>query len=212
MRTEDLIRTLAADNATRSASVERWLALALIGAIVVSIVMFVLMLGPRPDIAIAVAQFGFWFKFIVTLLLAATAALLVTRLAQPGVDPTAAAILLAIAPILLGAMVAFEITQLAPPARAMKLVGTTWRSCLTYIPLLSIPILIAALLALRHGAATRPTLTGGIAGLLAGALGAAVYASYCPEDSALFLATWYSLAIAIVAIAGAAIGSRALRW
>jgi hypothetical protein len=77
---------------------------------------------------------------------------------------------------------------------------------------LSAPILLAALIALRHGASTRPAFTGAVAGLLAGGLGAAVYASYCPEDSALFLATWYSLAIAIVAIAGAAIGSRALRW
>jgi hypothetical protein len=212
MRTEDLIRTLAADNATRKSSVERWLTLALLVALIVSALMFALMLGPRNDIATAAAQFGFWFKFAVTLTLAATSAFLVIHLAKPGADTTLAAVSLVAAPILLGAVVAIEFTQLAPPARAMKLVGTTWRSCLTFIPLLSLPMLAAALIALRHGAPTRPALTGAIAGLLAGGLGAAVYASYCPEDSALFLATWYSLAIAIVAIAGAGVGSRMLRW
>jgi hypothetical protein len=212
MRTEDLIRTLAADNATRKASVERWLAFALLAALIVSAFMFALILGPRSDIAVAATQFGFWFKFAVTLTLAATAAYLVMRLAKPGAETTVAALSLFAAPLLLGVVVGIEFIQLAPPARTMKLVGATWRSCLTFIPLLSAPILLAALIALRHGAPTRPAFTGAVAGLLAGGLGAAVYASYCPEDSALFLATWYSLAIAIVAIAGAAIGSRALRW
>jgi hypothetical protein len=48
--------------------------------------------------------------------------------------------------------------------------------------------------------------------LVAGGLGATIYAAYCIEDSPLFLATWYTLAIAIVSIVGAAVGSRALRW
>jgi hypothetical protein len=212
MRTEDLIRTLAADNASRAASVERWLALALLAALLLSVIIFAAMLGPRADISVAAGQFGFWFKFAVTLVLAATAAFLVTHLAKPGANTTLAALSLIAAPLLLGIVVAIEFAQLTPPARAMKLVGTTWRSCLTFIPLLSAPLLLAALFALRHGAPTQPTLTGAVAGLLAGGLGAAVYASYCPEDSAMFLATWYSLAIAIVSVAGAAIGSRVLRW
>jgi hypothetical protein len=68
------------------------------------------------------------------------------------------------------------------------------------------------LIALRHGAPTRPALAGAAAGLLAGGLGAAVYASYCVEDSAFFLATWYTLAIAIVTSIGSALGARLLRW
>jgi hypothetical protein len=94
----------------------------------------------------------------------------------------------------------------------MKLVGTTWLSCLAFIPLLSAPLLAAALIALRHGAPARPALAGAVAGLVAGGFGATIYAAYCIEDSPLFLATWYTLAIAIVSIVGAAVGSRALRW
>jgi hypothetical protein len=212
MKTNDLIRALAADNATRAASVERWLMLALVAATAVSVAMFFLILGPRADIAVAAGQFGFWFKFAVTLTLAATAAIVATRLARPGVDVRFAAIALAAAPLLLIAAVAVELMQVAPSMRATKLVGTTWRSCLTFIPLLSAPILFGALIALRHGAPTQPAFSGAAAGVLAGGLGAAVYASYCVEDSAFFLATWYSLAIAIVSIVGAAVGSRWLRW
>lgn len=212
MKTNDLIRALAADNATRASSVERWLLLALFAATAVSVAMFSLMLGPRADIAVAAGQFGFWFKFAVTLALAATAAFVATRLVRPGAEVRFAAIALAAAPLLLAAAVAVELTQVAPSMRATKLVGTTWRSCLTFIPLLSAPILFAALISLRHGAPTQPAFAGAAAGVLAGGLGAAVYASYCPEDSALFLATWYSLAIAIVALVGSALGARVLRW
>jgi hypothetical protein len=78
--------------------------------------------------------------------------------------------------------------------------------------LLSAPILFAALIALRHGAPTRPALTGAVAGLMAGGLGAAIYAAHCIEDSSFFLATWYTLAIVGVTLVGALVGQRALRW
>jgi len=65
---------------------------------------------------------------------------------------------------------------------------------------------------LRFGAPSRPGLAGTVAGLLAGAIGAALYATHCPDDSPLFVATWYGLGLAIVTAAGAAIGTRLLRW
>ena len=34
----------------------------------------------------------------------------------------------------------------------------------------------------------------------------------CPDDSPLFVAVWYLLAIAIVALTGRVIGARLLRW
>ena len=53
---------------------------------------------------------------------------------------------------------------------------------------------------------------GAAAGFLAGAIGAALYATHCPDDSPLFVAAWYSLAIGFVAALGAVAGSRLLRW
>jgi hypothetical protein len=55
-------------------------------------------------------------------------------------------------------------------------------------------------------------MTGAVAGLFAGALGAVLYATHCPDDSPLFVAVWYGLAIAAVALIGALAGRRLLRW
>ncbi|NJL07877.1 MAG: DUF1109 domain-containing protein, partial [Methylacidiphilales bacterium] len=53
---------------------------------------------------------------------------------------------------------------------------------------------------------------GAVAGLAAGALAATLYAAHCPDDSPLFVASWYGLSIAFVTVAGAALGVRLLRW
>jgi hypothetical protein len=47
---------------------------------------------------------------------------------------------------------------------------------------------------------------------VAAGLAATLYASHCADDSPLFVATWYSLAIALVVAAGAWLGPRVLRW
>jgi hypothetical protein len=65
---------------------------------------------------------------------------------------------------------------------------------------------------LRRGAATRPMLTGAVAGLIAGGIAATFYASHCVDDSPLFVATWYVIAIAFVALVGAIAGRWVLRW
>ncbi len=66
------------------------------------------------------------------------------------------------------------------------------------------------------GAAARgqpgPALSGALAGLAGGGLGAAVYAMHCTEDSPLFWVTWYGTAIVVVTVASTLIGSRVLRW
>jgi len=212
MKTDDLIRGLAADNATHAASVERWLFGALAIGLALSALLFAAILGPRDDIAAVAGEFHFLFKFVVTLTLAVTAALLVLRLARPGVDVKVWAIALLAAPLMLGAALVAEFATVAPAIRMIRLVGSSWATCLASIPLLSAPILAAALIALRHGAPTQPALAGAVAGLLAGGLGAAIYALHCLENSPFFLATWYTLAISIVVVAGSLAGTRLLRW
>ena len=49
-------------------------------------------------------------------------------------------------------------------------------------------------------------------GLLAGALGALVYALHCPEMATPFLAVWYLAGIAIPTALGAVLGPLLLRW
>jgi hypothetical protein len=93
-----------------------------------------------------------------------------------------------------------------------RLVGQNSRVCMTAIPAMSLPLLASALVGLRHGAPTRPTLAGAIAGLLSAGLAATVYASHCTDDSPLFVATWYTIATALVTAVGALAGSKVLRF
>jgi hypothetical protein len=93
-----------------------------------------------------------------------------------------------------------------------RLVGNNSKVCMTAIPLLSLPLLAAALIGLRHGAPARPALAGAIAGMLSAGLAATFYASHCTDDSPLFVATWYTLATALVTAIGALAGSKVLKY
>jgi hypothetical protein len=55
-------------------------------------------------------------------------------------------------------------------------------------------------------------LAGAVAGLLAGGLAATFYAAHCFDDSPLFVATWYTIAIIILAALGALGGRFFVRW
>ena len=78
--------------------------------------------------------------------------------------------------------------------------------------LLSIAPFAALLFALSEGAPAKPRLTGAVAGIAAGALAATLYAMHCTDDSPLFVATWYTIGIGIMALAGSVLGERLLRW
>lgn len=211
MRTEQLIRAMAADT-TRARPVGLVLPLALLAAAAAVAAVFLPALGPRPDLGTALMQARVLVKQVFPLVLAVGAFGAALRLARPGmgVGPWTAAI--AAVPLLLGAAVAAELVAL-PPAEWMRaLVGETSRQCLALVSLMSLPLLGAALWALRRGASTRPTLSGAVAGLIAGGAAAAIYAMHCPEDSPLFYAVWYVLPMLAMAALGAALGRRWLRW
>jgi hypothetical protein len=93
-----------------------------------------------------------------------------------------------------------------------RLVGNNSRVCMTAVPLMSLPLLAASLYGLRHGAPARPALSGAIAGMMSAGLAATLYASHCTDDSPLFVATWYTIATALVTALGALIGSKVLRY
>jgi hypothetical protein len=212
MRTGDLINVLVADQKRPSLSIERRLAIAAAIGFAVAAAMFWFTIGPRDDIAAVAATPRFVFKIFESLLLAVGAAILILRLVRPGADTRKGVLAVAAVPVLLAGAVAIELMLVAPAQWGATLVGSNWLICLTVVPALSVPLLAAALFALRDGAPTRPRLAGGIAGMLAGGLAAALYATHCTDDSPLFVATWYSLAIAGVSLVGAAIGGRVLRW
>ena len=212
MQTDQLVRTLAADNAHRAWPVGFVLALALLAAAPVSVAMFLVGLGMRPDVMTAMHNPFFDLKFAVTLALAIPAIAISLHLSRPEALLRGWAWLLLIPAGLLVAGISGEMMVPQRLPMMTRLVGSNWRTCLTAIPLMSLPLLAAALIGLRHGAPTRPAAAGAIAGLVSAGLAATLYASHCTDDSPLFVATWYSIATALVTAIGALAGSRVLRF
>jgi hypothetical protein len=212
METDQLIRTLAADNAHRARPVGLVLALALIAAAPVSLAMFFAALGVRPDFMTAMHNPFFDLKFLVTLALAISAIAVSLHLSRPEAAPRGWAWLLAIPVGLLVIGIASEMMLPQRLPMMTRLIGSNSRVCMTAIPLLSLPLLAAALIGLRHGAPARPALAGALAGMLSAGLAATLYAAQCTDDSPLFVATWYTIATAMVAAIGALVGSRMLKF
>jgi hypothetical protein len=212
METDQLIRTLAADNVQRARPVGFVLALALVAAAPVSILMFFMMLGIRPDVSTAMHNPFFDLKFAVTLALAIAAIAVSLHLSRPEALLRGWALLLLVPAAILAAGIGGEMMVPQRLPMMTRLVGHNSRVCMTAIPLMSLPLLAGALIGLRHGAPTRPAVAGAIAGMLSAGLAATLYASHCTDDSPLFVATWYSIATAAVAAIGALVGSRVLRF
>jgi hypothetical protein len=211
MKTDDLIASLAADQSWRPQPVWLWLLAGLVATLPVSVAVFMMTLGVRPDIGVAMYHGFFDFKFVVTLALASCTAVLVIHMSRPEASLKGWIWLLAIPAGLLGIAIAVDLTIEQRSTWAQRMVGTNAMVCFASIPLISAPLLAGALVTLRHGATTQPGVAGALAGLLSAGVGATLYASHCADDSPLFVATWYTLAALLVAGAGALIGSRVLK-
>jgi hypothetical protein len=212
MKTDSLLALLAQDLApVRPLYVLRTLMLGLIGGIAVSAVIMVAWLGPRPDMREAATTAPFWIKFAYTLILAIVGFRLVERQARASSKAVAALWLGALA---LVAMAGLAVVQLAPPdaPRHALIMGRSANVCALNIFVLSLPIFLGLLWAMRQLAPTRLILAGASAGLLAGAAGAWVYAFHCNESAAPFMSIWYTLGIAAAGLLGAATGRWVLRW
>jgi len=212
MDTDQLIRTLAADNSHHARPVGFVLALALLAAAPVSLLMFVTELGVRPDVMSAIHNPFFDLKFAITLALASAAITVALHLSRPEASLRGWLWLLMIPVGLLVAGISGEMMMPQRLPMMVRLVGNNSKVCMTAVPLMALPLLVAALIGLRHGAPTRPAIAGAMAGLLSAGLAATLYASHCEDDSPLFVATWYTIATAMVTAIGALLGSRVLRF
>jgi hypothetical protein len=212
MDTDRLIRALAADNAYRARPVGFALMLALLAAAPVSLLMFFTELGVRPDVMTAMRNPFFDLKFAVTLALAISAIVVSLHLSRPEASLRGFGWLLVIPAGLLTAGIGGEMMMPQRLPMMTRLIGKNSWICMTAIPVLSLPILAGALMGLRHGAPSRPAVAGAVAGLLSAGLAATLYASHCTDDSPLFVATWYTLATALVTAIGALAGSKLLRY
>lgn len=212
MRTSQLIDVLAADRSRPALGLGVRFSLALAAGALVSAALFFAMIGPRADIAAAAHTMRFDMKFVDTLTFALPSALLAWRLSRPDGRPNTAALSFLAPLLLLSAAVAVELTVVPVDLWRTRLIGGNAIHCLTIIPLLSLPPLAALLIAMRAGAPRIPWIAGALAGAAAAGIAATLYASNCPDDLPLFVASWYPLATLIAAAIGALAGDRILRW
>lgn len=204
MKTTDLIDTLAR-GAASDRSAPPWAAVALAG-FAGAMLLMALTIGPRPDIAQALAPT--FLKAALGAAVAAAALPLVVQLASPGRPGGARVAVLAV----LGAVALAAMLIVGWDAFQRIAAGRPIPRCLIYIPLFATPMAAMLLWLVRGRAPTRLALIGAAIGAASGGMGAMAYAVYCPFESYFIVLSWYAVGISICAALGAVAGARVLRW
>lgn len=211
--TDDVIETLVSGlEPTPRHALERRFALGILPALLASLTLMLVLLGPRPDMAQALTLPIFWIKCTYNLLLALAAFLAMYRLARP--DGTEGRFF-GVAAVVVAVMLVAAIVQLAasPPNTFRTLIlGSSALHCPLLIFAFALPVLAGNILALRRAAPTNLKLAGFISGLAAGASGAWIYSWFCTENGMPFVLIWYSLGIVLCGAVGRWIGPRLLHW
>lgn len=193
-------------------SAARRLLLGIVGGGAVSLLLIALTLGFRGDLGPAMRGYAFWMKWGYTMSLGIGAIMMVRRLARPEPVKLTRFWPLVIPFVLLAIVSAAEMAHVPSGDWLAMWLGKTWTKCPWLVLMLSAPIFIGLLWSFRRLAPTRLRAAGGAAGLTAGCWAATLYCLHCPEVSALFVLTWYTLGIGLAAAVGALLGPRLLRW
>jgi hypothetical protein len=211
--THDLIEALVADlepAPPRQVPLRIAAAAALGGAVALGLVLT--LLGLRPDLHDALGDGMFWMKAGYAAVLGLAGFWSAERLARPAGSGRGGLAVVAGALAVVAIIAAVRMMRMPPELRLPMWLGHSWDVCPVRILLLSIPTLALALMVMRRMAPTRLRLAGAAAGLFAGGVAAVAYGLHCTEVGAAFLATWYSLGVALSAALGALLGPWALRW
>lgn len=211
MKTDDLIDALAAG--LQPAPPARLNALLLVCAAAASVAAVAILLGVRPDLTDVLASPATWMKGVYTAGLAGAALWLSARAGRPGADtrlPAAALAAIVGLALLWGAV---ELLSASGDERLADWLGRTWTICGRNILLVSAAAAVPTFLSARRLAPTRPAFSGFALGVATGGIAATAYGIlHCPESTAAFVATWYTLGVALAGLIGAAAGRFALRW
>lgn len=213
MKTDALISMLArGPTAVDPSTTTRRICAATAAGLVIASIVMLAVLGPRADLASAMSLPMFWMKFAVPLCLAIAFFVASTRLARPGGRAKGAWITIVAALVMLWTVAGIDLAAAPAGQRALMVEGTSALMCVVSIALLSVPLLLAIFVALRGLGPTRFRAAGMVAGGLAGAAAALVYAVHCTEMAIPFLAVWYVLGMFVPAAIGSIAGPRFLRW
>ncbi|MBU3077861.1 DUF1109 domain-containing protein [Sphingomonas quercus] len=213
MNTEQLIGDLSRDvPAVPRHALGRRIGVGIVAGGCVTLLLVAAVLGVRPDLDAEMRGFSFWMKWTYTTSLGIGAVIAVMRLARPTPVALNSLWLLAIPVLLLSGIGIGELAGTPSRDWVVMWLGASWKACPWLVLALSMPIFIGLLWSFRRLAPTRLRAAGAAAGLAAGAWAATLYCLHCPEVSAIFVLTWYSLGIALAGAFGALVGPRLLRW
>ena len=213
MNSEDLIASLSLDiQPVPRHALRRRLGLGLVAGGLVTLAVVGIWLGVRPDLMPAMHGFTFWLKWTYTISLAICATAAASRLARPD-GRVGGWLWLMVLPVLgLAVIAGLEMAATTSAGWLAMWLGASWRVCSRNVFLLALPIFVGLLWSYRRLAPTQLALAGATAGMAAGAWGATLYCLHCPETSALFVLTWYTLGMLGAALVGRVLGPRLLRW
>jgi hypothetical protein len=213
MNTEQLIELLSRDvrPVSRHAVAKR-VAIGIAAGGICAMLLVTVTLGVRPDLRVAMHGFSFWMKWTYTISLGLGAIYGITRVARPAPGSLRGLWFLAVPVLVLAGIGVGELARTPTSEWLAMWLGHSWMMCPWLVLTLAAPIFAGLLWSFRKLAPTRLHVAGAVAGLGAGAGAATIYCLHCPEVSAIFVLTWYSLGIVLAAGIGALVGPRLLRW
>ena len=213
MNTDALIANLARDMApiAPGAPARRLWSGVAIGAVFAAIVLLA-MLGPRPDLTTAAATPTFWLKLAYTGSIALIGLSAARWLSRPEAAGLSRLRLLAAPGLMLAAAAGLELASAPREEWRALLMGSSASYCPWIVLVTALPVYAGIVWAFRRFAPTRLAQAGLATGLGAGGVAATVYCLHCPESSALFVLSWYTLGIMLATLVGGVTGRWLLRW
>lgn len=213
MQTDDLIALMSASSQpVDTGRLRRATWLAALAALVATAGLVLLTLGTRPDFANAWMTLPVVAKAMFGAGVAAIALALFQDSLRPGLKPARHLPIILVPLVVAAGWALLTLAQVPAEQWSTLIFGRHWRACLIAVPLYALLPLVVLLWLARRGAPVDGALTGACAGLASAGLATIAYSLHCPDDTAPFLAIWYTLATAIVAALGALILPRFLRW
>ena len=213
MNTDDLINFLGTNiEPVKSGQLRNTLLASLAVGAVAALCLMLVILG-APDEAFGGEYAGLKFLglvFTLGLVIAGTSFLL--RAARPGTPGRRPLVVIGLLFFALLSAGIITIVLSHPAVWGEMLFGPQWAACLICIPLFAIAPFASLIWALRKEAPTYPAWTGAVAGLVAGALGAAAFTLHHSAGSIPFILLWYGGPIVVCTVVGAILGPRLLRW
>jgi hypothetical protein len=216
MKTERLIDMLSANlEAVNEERLGNTLVLAILAGGVGAAAVMLATVGPRADLQTGAHLEWTALKLVLPLSVIALGAPFLVRTMRPGLENKTNWPLVFLPFVMAIAAGLVMLLIVRPQAWIEMLLGSSQiaspRCFLCILSFAAIP-LAALVWAVRDGAPTQLEVSGALAGMIAGGLGAAAYAFNCDSDTIPFITIWYSAAILLCTFIGTRLGPRLLRW